>query len=113
MKIFQILSTVDRAHLIDDAFNLARARVTSYNTALDMTSYLHKELDYLPWDSAASGFGYISSMLEQSSSYGLLNVSINLDFFYPILTLMIDSYNLSIIFLIDFLSSDLLVILFI
>ena len=75
MTIFQILNTVDRANLIDDAFNLARARITTYNIALDMTSYLHKELEYLPWDSATSGFGYISSMLEQSSSYGLLNVS--------------------------------------
>ena len=83
MKIIQILSTVDRAQLIDDAFNLARARITAYDTALDMTSYLHKELEYLPWDSAASGFGYISSMLEQSSSYGLLNVSIYLDFSIP------------------------------
>ena len=75
--IFQILHTADRANLIDDAFNLARARIIGYDITLDLTTYLHKETEYLPWDSAAGGFSYISSMLKFNSIYGLLNVSLS------------------------------------
>ena len=45
----------NRAQIIDDAFNLARANLLDYETALSVTEYLHKEVDYVPWNSALSG----------------------------------------------------------
>lgn len=67
-----MLSISDRANLIDDAFNLARAGHLSYGIALDMTSYLDKEKDYLPWRSSANALSYLSTMLEFTGDYSLL-----------------------------------------
>lgn len=70
----QKLNQTDRANLLDDAFNLARAGLLGYEVALDMTSYLSKEEDYLPWKSAVSGLSYLSSMLEFTGDYYLIQV---------------------------------------
>lgn len=44
-----------RARIIDDAFNLAQAGKLSYESALNLTFYLSKETEYLPWMSALRG----------------------------------------------------------
>ena len=74
LVLFQAVHSADRANLLDDAFNLARAGLLDYDVALGLTEYLHKETEHIPWDSAASGFSYISSMFRFSSNFGLLNV---------------------------------------
>ncbi|KAH3863357.1 glutamyl aminopeptidase-like [Dreissena polymorpha] len=71
-KDTKVLTPADRANLIDDAFNLARAGLLGYDIALDMTSYLDAEQDYLPWESATSGLSYIAAMLEFTGDYELL-----------------------------------------
>merc|ERR1719153_1277968 len=60
----------NRAQIIDDAFNLARANLLDYETALSVTEYLHKEVDYVPWNSALSGLAYIDTMLKRTPAYG-------------------------------------------
>ncbi|XP_006162311.1 glutamyl aminopeptidase isoform X2 [Tupaia chinensis] len=57
-------SSADRASLIDDAFALARAQLLNYKAALNLTRYLSKEEDFLPWQRAISAVTYIVSMFE-------------------------------------------------
>ena len=61
--------------MIDDAFNLARAGLLGYDVALDITSYLAKEDDYLPWKSAANALGYLTDMLEFTGDSILMKVN--------------------------------------
>lgn len=70
----QALSPTDRSNLLDDAFNLARAGILGYDVALEMTSYLEKENDYLPWESAVSGLSYLADMLEFTGDFIYMQV---------------------------------------
>ena len=45
----------NRAQILDDALNLARAKLLDYETALSLTGYLSKEEEYVPWTAALSG----------------------------------------------------------
>ncbi|XP_064595580.1 glutamyl aminopeptidase-like [Liolophura sinensis] len=67
----QVIPDVDRAGLLSDAFDLARAGLLGYDAALNLTGYLHKEESYLAWDSVSSGLSYISHMLETTEHFGL------------------------------------------
>ena len=64
------IHVINRAQIIDDALNLARSGLLDYQVALGITSYLHKETEYIPWAAALSNMGYISSMLKRSAAYG-------------------------------------------
>ncbi|XP_034233896.1 aminopeptidase N-like isoform X2 [Thrips palmi] len=64
-----VIAATNRAQLVDDALNLARAGVLDYGVALDMTRYLRLETAYLPWKAALNALGYIDSMLVDSGHY--------------------------------------------
>ncbi|XP_012268487.2 aminopeptidase N isoform X2 [Athalia rosae] len=66
---FKNISTINRAQLVDDALNLARAGQIDYATALDVTSYLAHESEYLPWKAAYTAMGYLDSMLVKAEGY--------------------------------------------
>ncbi|KAF7239596.1 Aminopeptidase Ey [Varanus komodoensis] len=66
----QVIPVLNRAQMIDDAFNLARAKYISVELALNTTLYLTKEIDYLPWDAAVSSLGYFKLMFDRSEVYG-------------------------------------------
>ena len=66
------ISVINRAQIIDDAFNLAEAGQLDYETALNLTRYLKSEMDYVPWKAALSGISYITSMMSHTSGYELL-----------------------------------------
>ncbi len=70
------IHVTNRAQIIDDAFNLARAGKLDYELALQVTSYLGKEVEYLPWNSALSGLGYLNTMLKRTAAYGEFKVSL-------------------------------------
>lgn len=55
--------------MIDDAMNLALTGRLDYGTALDVTSYLSHERNYVPWKAGFSTLGYIDSMLSKGSYY--------------------------------------------
>ncbi|KAJ8318617.1 hypothetical protein KUTeg_003708 [Tegillarca granosa] len=59
----KVLADVDKTGLISDAFNLARGGYLPYQYALNLTLYLNKEHNHLPWESAYQAFSYISNML--------------------------------------------------
>ena len=61
---------MNRAQLLDDAFNVAKAGFLDYRVALDQTLYLVEETEYIPWSAAISGFGYISKMLRRTAGFG-------------------------------------------
>ncbi|KAL8197337.1 UNVERIFIED_CONTAM: hypothetical protein K2H54_020589 [Gekko kuhli] len=65
-----VIPILNRAQLIDDAFNLARAKYISTELALNTTRYLSQELDYLPWETALSNLGYFQLMFDRSEVYG-------------------------------------------
>lgn len=58
------LAAVDRAGLLDDAFNLARAGKMSYDKALTVLAYLDKETEYIPWNIVSSALNYITDNYE-------------------------------------------------
>lgn len=73
----KVLSTVDRSGLLDDALNLARSGMLDYEVALNLTSYLTKEKEYVPWMSALDNMGYFAI---QFSTYDSLKGSSD---YYP------------------------------
>jgi aminopeptidase N len=62
------INELNRAQIIDDSQQLARAEQLDYDTALGLTEYLDKEADYIPWQSATRSFTYIDLMLNDASS---------------------------------------------
>ncbi|XP_011870128.1 PREDICTED: aminopeptidase N-like [Vollenhovia emeryi] len=66
---FKDISTINRAQLIDDALNLARAGKLNYTIAFNVTSYLVCETEYLPWKAAFNALSYLNDMLIYTRSY--------------------------------------------
>ncbi|XP_060067108.1 endoplasmic reticulum aminopeptidase 1-like [Ylistrum balloti] len=64
-----VFSTVDRAGLLDDMCYLARANKVSQTLALDMTEYLIKEKEYLPWSVALNCLSFIGERLRNTAVY--------------------------------------------
>ncbi|EFN87059.1 aminopeptidase N [Harpegnathos saltator] len=68
---YEEISPVTRAQLIDDSLNLARAGYLSYPVALQITEYLHRETDYIPWYAAARNLNYMDRMLQSMPNYDI------------------------------------------
>ena len=71
---FTQIGIINRAQLLDDALNLARAGLLDYATALDVTRYLANELEYIPWKAALNALGYIDSMLVKTGNFDKFRV---------------------------------------
>ncbi|KAK1887476.1 Aminopeptidase N [Dissostichus eleginoides] len=61
---------INRAQLVDDAFNLARAKIIPTVLALKTTKYLKLERDYVPWKSALNNLDFFYLMFDRSEVYG-------------------------------------------
>uniref|UniRef100_A0AAQ4RQ15 Aminopeptidase n=1 Tax=Gasterosteus aculeatus aculeatus TaxID=481459 RepID=A0AAQ4RQ15_GASAC len=70
LLFFKLIPVINRAQLVDDAFNLARAKMISTVLALDTTKYLIKETDYMPWESALSNLDFFYLMFDRNEVYG-------------------------------------------
>ncbi|CAH2108175.1 unnamed protein product [Euphydryas editha] len=57
------LTISDRSNLLDDAFALAEAQVIPYRVALNLSTYLRVENDFVPWETATSIFASLSTRL--------------------------------------------------
>ncbi|KAJ8344161.1 hypothetical protein SKAU_G00314900 [Synaphobranchus kaupii] len=66
----QVIPAINRAQLVDDAFNLARAKKINTTLALSTTKYLSNERDYLPWESALDNLDYFFLMFDRTEVYG-------------------------------------------
>ena len=60
----------NRAQLIDDAMNLARAGYLKYEISLQLIDYLERETEFIPWKSGLSNFRFIRKMLSRTGAYG-------------------------------------------
>ncbi|XP_029378114.1 aminopeptidase N-like [Echeneis naucrates] len=65
-----LIPLMNRMQLIDDAFNLARAKIVNVTLALNVTRFLYNETDFHPWDSAMRNFQYIYLMFDRTEVYG-------------------------------------------
>lgn len=55
------IHVMNRAQIVDDLFNLARAGIVNYETAIDIIRYIKKEKHYIPWLSAINhGLTFLS-----------------------------------------------------
>ncbi len=69
------INRLNRAQLYDDAFNLARADLLSYEVPLNMSKSLASETEYIPLASALNGLGYLDLMIrDESFSYPYMKV---------------------------------------
>uniref|UniRef100_A0A4W5P8L6 Aminopeptidase n=1 Tax=Hucho hucho TaxID=62062 RepID=A0A4W5P8L6_9TELE len=66
----QEIPVINRGQLIDDAFNLARAKHINVTLALRTTKYLWNDTEYIPWESALRNLDYFILMFDRSEVYG-------------------------------------------
>ncbi|XP_019216757.1 aminopeptidase Ey [Oreochromis niloticus] len=66
----QLIPRINRAQILDDAFNLARAKIISTVRALETTKYLNNERDYIPWKAALNNLDFFYLMFDRSEVYG-------------------------------------------
>eukprot|EP01135_Chromosphaera_perkinsii_P005100 Nk52_evm11s316 gene=Nk52_evmTU11s316 len=76
----KLFSASDRAGLVSDVFNMVRSGKMSLDEALDFSSFLVNEKDFVVWDTAIGEFDYIDMLLKSNESYGMLK-----DYFSSIL----------------------------
>lgn len=63
------IGTANRAQLMEDSLTIARAGLLPYAQALDLTTYLAKEQDYVPWHASLTALTYLDNMLYSSDAY--------------------------------------------
>ncbi|KAL1247303.1 hypothetical protein QQF64_022679 [Cirrhinus molitorella] len=64
------IPVINRAQLIDDAFNLAKAGIVETTLALRTTLFLDSETEYMPWESALDNLDYFYLMFDRTEVYG-------------------------------------------
>ncbi|XP_071941704.1 aminopeptidase N-like isoform X2 [Antedon mediterranea] len=64
----------NKAALIDDAFNLARAGLLEQVTALSLTTFLKDDLSYIPWEATLTVMSYVQDMFSRYEGYGALEI---------------------------------------
>lgn len=74
LRKYESLPDIILAQLFDDALNLARAEVVSYDIPLTFLLRLRAG-DILPWASATSGIEYLTYMLNREPAYEHFRVS--------------------------------------
>ncbi|NWX02625.1 AMPN Aminopeptidase, partial [Caloenas nicobarica] len=68
----QAIPVINRAQIIDDAFNLARAKYVNVTLALDTTRFLSQETEYMPWEAALNNLQYFQLMFDRSEVFGVM-----------------------------------------
>lgn len=61
--------------MINDAFSLAEATLLSYDIALDLTSYLTNETEYVPWSVASTNLLSLKNQLYHTPQFSKFSVS--------------------------------------
>ncbi|NXC29415.1 AMPN Aminopeptidase, partial [Campylorhamphus procurvoides] len=67
---YTVFPVINRAQIIDDAFNLARAKYVNVTLALDTTRFLSQETAYMPWQAALKNLQYFQLMFDRSEVFG-------------------------------------------
>ncbi|XP_065313143.1 aminopeptidase N-like isoform X1 [Gordionus sp. m RMFG-2023] len=70
MTDHKLINPTNRAQILDDLFNFAKANYMSYELPMRATKYLIYESEYLPWNTVIhNGLEYIGEMLKRRPSY--------------------------------------------
>ncbi|NWW11749.1 AMPN Aminopeptidase, partial [Oreocharis arfaki] len=69
----EVIPVINRAQIIDDAFNLARAKYVDVTLALNTTRFLSQERAYMPWQAALSNLQYYQLMFDRSEVFGAMS----------------------------------------
>uniref|UniRef100_A0A3Q3DTN2 Aminopeptidase n=1 Tax=Hippocampus comes TaxID=109280 RepID=A0A3Q3DTN2_HIPCM len=69
----QVISVGNRAGLIDDAFNLARAGYLPQGVPLELMGYLPEEASFLPWHAASRALYQLDKLLDRTDDYHLFS----------------------------------------
>lgn len=72
---------INRAQLIDDCYHLMKAGYVNYKTFLDLTKYLKRETDYIPWYPMKAIMSDMSIFFQFPESVHI-KVSYNINTFY-------------------------------
>nr|ADK11710.1 aminopeptidase N [Leptinotarsa decemlineata] len=67
------IHVLNRAQLIDDAFNVARAGKVNYITVFSLADYLKGETEYYPWFSALNAVSYLVDHINDNETTIVLN----------------------------------------
>ncbi|KAJ8269292.1 hypothetical protein COCON_G00118990 [Conger conger] len=68
-----IISVGNRAGLIDDVFNLARAGYLPQNIPLEIICYLPQEREFLPWHAASRSLYQLDKLLDRTEEYSIFS----------------------------------------
>lgn len=61
---------MNRAQIVDDAFNLARAGIIDYSQTFSIISYIKYEIEYYPWYPTITGFNFLQRIYGEDSDTG-------------------------------------------
>lgn len=73
------IHVLNRAQIVDDLLNLARANILNYSYSFGIVRYLKNETEYYPWHSAINNFNYLLTQLGEDSVVGVEVSSMVLD----------------------------------
>uniref|UniRef100_A0A3B4CCY5 Aminopeptidase n=1 Tax=Pygocentrus nattereri TaxID=42514 RepID=A0A3B4CCY5_PYGNA len=71
-KTGSVIPVINRAQIVDDVFNLARAKIINITVALSATRYLSEEREYMPWGSTIKNLDYFFQMFHRTEVYGAM-----------------------------------------
>ncbi|XP_030623171.1 aminopeptidase N isoform X1 [Chanos chanos] len=71
-KDHHVIPVINRAQIVDDAFNLARAKMIPVSLALNTIKYLSHEREYMPWETALDNLDYFYLMFDQTATYDIM-----------------------------------------
>lgn len=74
-KKYEQIGVINRAQILDDSFNLAHAGYIGYPIFLNISKYLEREVDYVPWCAAFRAFTILSKALVNTPVYKHFKVS--------------------------------------
>uniref|UniRef100_A0A1Y9H9E6 Aminopeptidase n=1 Tax=Anopheles farauti TaxID=69004 RepID=A0A1Y9H9E6_9DIPT len=63
------IPVINRAQLVDDVSNLARAGEVDYEVALSLLQYLERETEYIPWSTAYNALLHLDQMFSNNKEY--------------------------------------------
>ncbi|XP_072915754.1 thyrotropin-releasing hormone-degrading ectoenzyme-like isoform X2 [Hemitrygon akajei] len=67
----EVISVGNRAGLINDAFNLARAGYLPQSIPLEIMKYLSNEKEFLPWEAASDALIYLDRLVDLNKDYNI------------------------------------------
>lgn len=71
---FEEIHEINRAAIVDDLLNLARANLLDYDTALSGVNYIKRETNYFPFKAAFTALQYLHDRFAGQPNYDAIKV---------------------------------------